>query len=83
MRGGEQLQIPIRSISSRGNVVASPIVKLGGSRGLMIGGLLSHFELASVLQIRGDPGRVKLWLPIRVAIPAAFASRIGHVSQHQ
>src|SRR5215469_8449049 len=30
-----------------GNVVASPIVKLGGSRGLMIGDMLSHFELAS------------------------------------
>jgi len=32
-----------------GNVVASPIVKLSGSRGLVIGDMLSHFELAGVL----------------------------------
>jgi hypothetical protein len=39
-----------------GNVVAPPIVKLGGSRGLMISDMLSHFE-AGVLptpQARSD-----------------------------
>ena len=39
-----------------GNLIIAPVVKSGGPRGFMAGHLLGDLELASVLQLGGDPG---------------------------
>jgi hypothetical protein len=53
---------PIRSQSAqshRRNLVLSAVIKLGCPRRFMVGDLLRHFQLASVLQIRRDTGRAE------------------------
>src|SRR5258708_15163248 len=41
------------------NLVLSAVIKLGCPRRFMVSDLLSHFQLAAVLQIRRDPGRAE------------------------